>query len=122
MKSNLRGSRDFQRVYRSGKRYHTASLTVFALPNELPQHRLGITASRKALGNAVQRNRGKRVLREAFRLSEPLLSELARRYDWVLNAKGSLLKINTPQACSELESILKSVKAQEAEEQRLQLT
>lgn len=122
MKSNLRGSQDFQRVYRSGKRYHATSLTAFVLINDLANHRLGVTASRKALGNAVQRNRGKRVLREAFRLSEPMLSTLVHRYDWVLNAKGSLLKINTPQACSEFESILKSVKAQEAEEQRLQLT
>ena len=122
MKSNLRGSQDFRRVYRSGKRYHATSLTAFVLINDLANHRLGVTASRKALGNAVQRNRGKRVLREAFRLSEPMLSTLVHRYDWVLNAKGSLLKINTPQACSEFESILKSVKAQEAEEQRLQLT
>jgi len=122
MKSNLRGSQDFQRVYRSGKRYHATSLTAFVFENGLPHHRLGVTASRKALGNAVQRNRGKRILREAFRLSGPLLSSLERKYDWVLNAKGNLLKINTPLAIAEFESILKSVKAREAEEHRLQLT
>jgi ribonuclease P protein component len=74
------------------------------------------------LGNAVQRNRGKRVLREAFRLSGPQLSRLARKYDWVFNAKGNLLNINTPLVITELEAIFKSVKAREAEEQRLQLT
>lgn len=122
MKSNLRGSNDFQKVYRSGRRYYGNSLTVFVLLNDLSYHRLGVTASRKAVGNAVQRNRGKRVLREAFRLSIPLLATLEHKYDWVLNAKGSLLTINTPEAITELETIVKSVKAREAETHRMQLT
>jgi ribonuclease P protein component len=122
MKANLRGSQDFQRVYRDGNRYHTASFTAFVLLNDLSHHRLGITASRKALGNAVQRNRGKRVLREAFRLSEPLLTVLEHRYDWVLNAKGKLLDLNTRQVMIDLRSIVKSVRAREAEDDRLQLT
>lgn len=122
MKVNLRSPQDFQKVYRSGKRYHANSLTAFVLINDFSQHRLGVTVSRKALGNAVQRNRGKRVLREAFRLSGPLLTTLAHTYDWVLNAKSGLLQMSTPQAMAELESILKSVKAREAEERRLQLT
>ena len=90
MTKHLRGQNDFQRVYRKGKRYEGSFISVFVLPNSEAYHRFGVTASRKALGNAVARNRGKRLLRESFRLSNCLLGELKGKYDWVLNAKGKL--------------------------------
>jgi ribonuclease P protein component len=46
-------------------------MTCFALPNELGSPRLGIAASRK-IGNAVTRNRAKRLVRELFRDTKPL--------------------------------------------------
>jgi ribonuclease P protein component len=39
---------------------------IFSLPNELGRKRLGIIASKK-IGNAVARNRAKRIIREIFR-------------------------------------------------------
>ena len=53
MTEYLRGSHDFQKVYRNGKRYDGALITAFVLPNKQSQNRFGITASRKAVGNAV---------------------------------------------------------------------
>ena len=57
---------DYQRVYDQGTKVHGRSFTLFQLPNGLPQGRLGIAATRK-LGNAVTRNRAKRLVREIFR-------------------------------------------------------
>jgi ribonuclease P protein component len=112
-KTNLRDSRDFQVVYRSGKRYESHVVTAFVLPNKLGYHRLGITASRKAVGNAVQRNRAKRLLRETFRLTEASLQRLQRKYDWVLNGKGSLLISEVGKPLEEFKRIVGFVASEE---------
>ena len=109
MRKYLRDTTEFQRVYRNGKRYEGVFITAFVFENQEPNHRLGVTASKKALGKAVQRNRAKRLLRETFRLNETLLKELASKYDWVLNAKAAVLtqKVNAP--CRELKGIIEQV-------------
>jgi len=109
MRKYLRDTAEFQHVYRNGKRYEGVFITAFVIENQEANHRLGVTASKKALGKAVQRNRAKRLLRETFRLNETSLSELAHRYDWVLNAKAAVLtqKVNAP--CQELKGIIEKV-------------
>jgi ribonuclease P protein component len=109
MRKYLRDTAEFQHVYRNGKRYEGVFITAFVIENEEPNHRLGVTASRKALGKSVHRNRAKRLLRETFRLNETSLHELARKYDWVLNAKAAVLtqKVNAP--CEELKGIIEKV-------------
>lgn len=82
---------DFQKVYAEGQRYDGRLLAAFLRVNNLAEHRLGVTASTKAIGKSVDRNRAKRLLRELFRRSQTELDSLQRRYDWVLNAKRSLL-------------------------------
>jgi ribonuclease P protein component len=63
---------DFRRAYRKRCTASDGELLVFGHENGLPHPRLGLSVS-KRLGNAVVRNRWKRVLREAFRLSRPRL-------------------------------------------------
>lgn len=110
----LRGSQDFQKVYRQGRRYEGVLITAFVLPNQLSQNRFGITASRKAIGNAVQRNRSKRLLRETFRLTEPSLSGLQTKYDWVINAKRRLPTVKVTAAIEEFEKLVLRVAREES--------
>ena len=114
MKAYLRSSNDFQKVYRQGKRYEGVLMTAFVLPNNLAHNRFGITASRKALGNAVQRNRAKRLLKETFRLRRSAINSLLQRYDWVINAKRRLPSLKVTAAIEEFERLISRVASAES--------
>lgn len=90
---------DFERVYKLGRRHFSAAMTVFYLSRQElganaarpvgPGLRIGFTVGR-ALGGAVQRNRMKRRLREAVRITRRPASVNA---DVVINPKKSLLTV-----------------------------
>ncbi len=70
----IRRSRDYDRTWREGQRYHTTHFVVIV--NSGREHsRLGITISRK-VGNAVCRNQLKRWIRELFRTHRKQFSQL----------------------------------------------
>jgi ribonuclease P protein component len=65
----LRRRSEFQRVFDSGQRARGRFFTLLAAPRPAGGARLGIVASKK-LGNAVRRNRAKRLIRNIFRHSD----------------------------------------------------
>ena len=58
---------------------------------------------------AVNRNRAKRLLREAFRLTNGELDALKSRYDWVFNARRSLLEVKAEAVIADLRRIITQV-------------
>jgi len=85
----LSRSGEFDRVYRDGSSHATRYLVLYSFPRkseEAEEVRLGVSVSRK-VGGAVDRNRVKRVMREAFwELSDRLPSD----HDFVLVARPEI--------------------------------
>jgi ribonuclease P protein component len=77
----------FRRVYEEGRKLQFSYFTAFVLPKKTPQPRIGITTTRKT-GNSVQRNRARRLVREAFRKNKWLVPH---GVDIVINVKQALV-------------------------------
>jgi ribonuclease P protein component len=85
----LSRSGEFDRVYRDGSSHATRYLVLYSFPRRDEgdsSMRLGVSASRK-VGSAVDRNKVKRLLREAF---WSLSDELPNRHDFVLVARPEI--------------------------------
>jgi len=65
----LRKKKDFQTVYRYGRSYANRYLVLYVFQTKEHSGQVGFAAGKK-LGNAVVRNRVKRLLRESYRLNQ----------------------------------------------------
>ena len=92
MLGRLRRSEDFERVRATGRRWRGRYLALNAAPAEASpsntnETRIGYIAA-KSLGNAVQRNRARRLMREAAR---SLQEVIPTRWDVVLIAQPAMI-------------------------------
>ncbi len=71
-------------MYYRSKSIVTPQVVIYYSKNRLSYNRLGITTGKK-IGNAVKRNRSRRIIRQAFREVSPYIR---RGYDFVLVARG----------------------------------
>jgi len=92
----------FRRLYHQGKSKVSPWVAVYWRKNRLSQNRLGITTSKK-LGGAVQRNRARRVIKEAYRLLEP---ELKPGFDIVVVARQRAVTAKMQQVKKSLSGLL----------------
>lgn len=82
--NSIKKNTEFKRIYSRGKTYVTPVVVVYVLKNRRYTLRFGITTSKK-IGNAVKRNRSRRIIREAV---IQLLPQIKSGYDLVFVARG----------------------------------
>ena len=82
----LKENTDFNRVYYRGKSSAKPQLVVYVLKNRLGVCRIGITTSKK-IGNAVERNRSRRIIRAAFQSVIKEFDFEGKGYDFVFVAR-----------------------------------
>ncbi len=92
---------EFARAYSRGKSYVHPYVVMYVNKNRAGCTRIGLTASKK-VGNAVMRNRARRVMRAA--LSEVLKGDVGR-YDIVLVARGVTPRLKSTKLVPVLEKM-----------------
>lgn len=95
-------NRLFRRLYRTGKSSVTPLFVLYLRKNGRKINRLGLTTS-KTVGKAVQRNRSRRVLREAYRLLEP---EMNTGFDLILVARTKTAEVSMNEIKDRLYTVL----------------
>ena len=85
-KEILRKKDDFQAIYKAGKSVPARYVVLFYRKNDLPYSRTAFLASKK-VGNSIQRNRAKRLMKESYRLNADRFLD---GYDFIFIARNTI--------------------------------
>ncbi len=94
----------FRRAYKKGRSLVSPYVVVYALKNRHNDIRLGITVGKK-IGNAVSRNRAKRVITAAFRQIFP---HIPSGYDYIVVARTRILTVKSTVVAESILKLLRS--------------
>jgi ribonuclease P protein component len=108
-RSRLTKRSEFLTLSRLGKRVHTSHFVVLSKSSDLGRSRLGITVTTR-VGNAVVRNRIKRLVREFFRRRKDAMSQAQ---DIVVIAKSGAEKLSLNDVAAELQNIFTQRRSQQ---------
>ena len=97
----MRKSWEYQLVKKMGCKFYTPHFVLLVADNKINNSRLGVTVSRK-IGNAVQRNRLKRIIREFFRTRKHFFSGLR---DYSVIARHGVAQLTSAEINLELKKL-----------------
>lgn len=87
-KEHLCGKTNFQLLFKEGSSYYVPSFRLVCrnVSSGSPGIQVGVVVSKRVLRHAVDRNRVKRLMREAYRLRKPVLQAMleGNPYQWQL--------------------------------------
>ena len=96
-------NKDFKTAYYHGKVYVHPLLILYVRKNREKTPRIGITTGKK-VGGAVQRNRSRRIIREAYRQCRP---HITGNYDFVFVARNATTHAKSTELCAVMEQLFK---------------
>ena len=102
-KNVLRRKSDFSAIYNKGKSVGDRYVVLFYRKNNLTYNRIAYLASKK-VGNAVKRNRARRLMKESVRLTN---LEIPAGYDLIFIARNTITNEKCAEVKRSLESALK---------------
>ncbi len=84
--NKLKLNKDFRRLYAKGKSAVGGCIVVYSMKNRCGRVRAGLTVG-KGVGNAVKRNRAKRLIRASF---DSMFENIKPGYDYILVARNRI--------------------------------
>lgn len=103
--TTVKENREFKRIYRKGKSIISPELITYVIKNRTKDVKYGITASKK-IGSAVERNRARRVIREAY---YNLSDSITNGYNIIFIARTKTIKLKSTDIKEKMQTHLKEL-------------